>query len=168
MPEKSTLRIDGIGLTSPNRDVVAGTIKTNGTDVSTYGAELFIRTVTITSTGAGTAVTILSDAEVGTGRKVYVTDVYGCVAGATGWSGGSFTSMAVQDTNSSPVAFFTIPVADVNAANEKVFRQSTTVSVENAWVRMTGGTSGKGLVLVGNANAAAGSDVILTVIGHIA
>jgi hypothetical protein len=172
MPEKTSLSLNGIGLTSPNRDVVTGTAKNGTTDTAPNGVERFIRTVTLTSGAAAlTPVTILADAEVGTGRKVYVTDVFAAVAGTTAWaaSGGTLTGIVVRDKNSSPVEFVTWATADLTN-NARLWRQSTNVSVKDPWVEMSGGTSAKGLELVAYGSSPTGitgDSIILTVEGYI-
>jgi hypothetical protein len=172
MPEKTSLSLNGIGLTSPNRDVVAGTVKNAGVDIAPNGTELFTRTVTLASgSGALTPVSILADGEVGTGRKAYVTDIYGLIgSGAWAASGGTLTGVVVRDTNSSPVSFFTILTAALLSAG-RLFRQSSNVTVENAWIGMTGTTSGKGLEMVAYGSSPTGitgGTITLTVTGYIA
>lgn len=124
----------------------------------------FQRTVTITSAAAGTAVNIVLDSEVPTGKKVYLLGFRGQVAGGTLWA--TTATVKVQDTNGTPVDFITVAVAAMTA-NANIFANTTNVTPENAYMRNTGGTASKGLQLKGNANGT-GSDFIVTVYGYIA
>ena len=79
MPSNSSLRFDGLGLTNPVKDITVGTAFVGTTNLAPNGMEFFSRTVTITSAAAATPVSIIADAEVGTGRKVYVQQVIATV-----------------------------------------------------------------------------------------
>jgi hypothetical protein len=163
MPSNSSLRFDGLGLTNPVKDIRVGSAFVGTTNLAPNGVECFSRTVTITSAAAATPVSILADAEVGTGRKVYVQQVIATVGGATAWA--TTANVKVQDTNSSPVDFFTMLVAALGANARAVFGSAST-TIETAAGTMTGGTAGKGLQVVGNANGT-GSTLTVTVTGFI-
>lgn len=123
----------------------------------------FTKTATITSAAAATAVSVVADAEVGTGRIVHVTDVLARVNGTTGW--GTTATVKLQDTNGTPVDFVTYAVAALTN-QARVYLSSSNVTNENALSLNTGGTAGKGLQLKGNANGT-GSDLVVTVTGYI-
>lgn len=122
----------------------------------------FTRTVVLTSAAAGTAVSVVADAEVPAGFTPYVTDVSAKVSGGTLW--GTVTSVKVQDTNGTPVDFLTIAVAAL-AANAFLKPNSSNVTVENAMALNSGGTAGKGLQVKANANGT-GSDLYVTIVGY--
>lgn len=150
VPAGAVLRLNG--------DIQAGT----GSSTTSLGVP-FVRTATITSAAAATAVNILPDAAVGSTRKVYVTGVFARVNGATLWA--TTATVKVQDTNSSAVDFVTYAVAALTA-NTSVFTHTSNVTLESAYLLGTGGTLGKGLQLKGNANGT-GSPLVVTVTGYI-
>jgi hypothetical protein len=164
MSGKSTLRADGIGLINPARDITVGTAFVGTTNLAPNGMEFFSRTVTITSAAAATPVSILADGDVGTGRKVYVHQIIAVVGGGVAWA--TTANVKVQDTNSSPVDFFTMLVAALTA-NANISFASANTTMNAATIGMTGGTAGKGLQVVGNANGT-GSTLTVTVRGFIA
>lgn len=127
--------------------------------------ELFHVTGTLTSAAAGTAVNLIPDAQVGTGRKVYIHGYISRVNGATNWA--TTTSIKVQDTNGTAVDFVTIAVnAGTTNGNIRTVPGNANVTLEDAFANGSGGTAGKGLQIKGNANGT-GSDMIVTVWGLI-
>lgn len=124
----------------------------------------FVRTVTLTSAAAAAGISIITDAEVPAGRKVYITQFYANVAGATNWA--TTATVKIQDTNGTPVDFATFAVAAMTG-NSKLYMNTANVTDEVARIRMTGGTAAKGIRAIGDANGT-GSDFIVTVIGFIA
>lgn len=131
---------------------------------STVQGYPFVATGTITSTAAGTAVTLKSDVEIPAGSQVWVTAVQMLVNGATAWSGGSFTTLSIQDSNGTPVVFFNADAAALTGNAQLGFGTANTTGGAGV---VTGGTAGKGLQIKGNANAGAGSAVIVTVSGMV-
>jgi hypothetical protein len=121
----------------------------------------FTRTVTITSAAAVTAVDIIPDAEVPTGFVPFVTDFLGRVNGTTVWA--TTATVKIQDKNGTPVDFVTFAVAGMTS-QARLVPGSANVTLENAMSLGTGGTSGKGLQVKGDANGT-GSDFVLTVRG---
>lgn len=121
----------------------------------------FRKTVTITSAAATTAISIIADSELESDEKVYVDGFNGRVNGATVWA--TTANVKIQDT--SAVDFVTTLVADMTA-NARVYKDSTNTTFEDAASLGTGGTTGKGLQLVGDANGT-GSDYVVTVWGVI-
>lgn len=123
----------------------------------------FTATATITSAAAATAVTLIPDSAVPPGKKVYVTGFVGKVNGATLWA--TTASVKIQDSNGTPVDYFTMLVAALTA-NAEVRPGTTNVTSEAAYNLGTGGTAAKGLRLKGNANGT-GSSLVVTVTGYI-
>lgn len=126
----------------------------------------FVATATITSTAAGTAVSLKPDTAIPAGSKVYVTNFVAKVNGGTAWSGGSNTIVTIQDTNGTPVVFSTIAVAALTG-NAELRPGTSNVTSGAAFYLGTGGTAGCGLVVKGDANAGAGSDLTVTVSGLV-
>ena len=140
------------------------TIDNEAASVLALSGTPFRKTVTITSAAAATAVPILTDAQVGVGKKVYVNQVIGNVSGSTVWA--TTATVAVQDTAGSPVAGVTYAVAGMTA-NATLYLNTANVTVAAPISQGAGFTAGKGLNLKGNANGT-GSDFIVTVTGYIA
>ena len=126
-----------------------------------YGVP-FVKTVTITSAAAATAVPIIPDSAVPTGKKVYVTGFNGKVNGATVWA--TTATVAVQDT--AAVAGITCAVAAMTA-NALLGLNTANVTVAAPVSTGVGFTAAKGISLKGDANGT-GSDFIVTVTGFIA
>jgi autotransporter-associated beta strand protein len=131
-------------------------------DLFTLSGTPFRRTVTITSAAAATAIPILTDAEVGVGKKVYINQAIGNVAGATVWA--TTATVAIQDT--ADVAGITYAVAGMTA-NATLFPNTANVTLATVVSRGLGFTAGKGISVKGNANGT-GSDYVVTVTGFIA
>lgn len=123
----------------------------------------FRRTVTITSAAAATAVSIIADTELESDEKVYVDGFNGRVNGTTVW--GTTANVKIQDTNGTPVDFVTTLVADMTS-QARVYKDSANTTFEDAASLGSGGTAGKGLQIVGDANGT-GSDYVVTVWGVI-
>lgn len=123
----------------------------------------FVRTCTLTSAAAGTAVHCLADADVGAAQKVYLTYWHLNINGATAWA--TTATCTIQDTNGTPVVFETIAVA---AMTGNAFIQAATTNVTNAaaFLMGTGGTVAKGLDVKCNANGT-GSDAVFTISGFM-
>jgi hypothetical protein len=121
----------------------------------------FVRTVTLTSASAGTAVPVVADSEVPAGYAPYVTDFMARVNGTTPWA--TTATVKVQDTNGSPVDFATIAVAALTS-QARIYRSSANVTVEDAMSLGTGGTASKGLQVKGDVNGT-GSNLVLTITG---
>jgi hypothetical protein len=125
--------------------------------------ERFHETVTLSSAAAATAVSILSDARVGSERKVFVQGFVMKVDGVTAWA--TTANVKLQDTNASAVDFVTALVAALTG-NAVVVPGTANVTLEDAYSEGSGGTTGKGLQVKGNANGT-GSDLKVTVWGVI-
>ena len=127
--------------------------------------EICYATGTLTSAAAATPVVIIPEAQVGSGRKVYLWGYVSKVDGATNWA--TTANIKIQDTNGTAVDFVTITVnaATTNGNVETVVGMAN-VAMEDAFSEASGGTAGKGLQIVGNANGT-GSDLKITVWGII-
>ena len=119
---------------------------------------------TILSTAPTTPVTLLADAMVPAGKKIYVNYILITVNGATAWTTGY--NVVIQD--SSAVAAVTLATAQL-AGNAVIgaFGQ-TGVTASAAVLAQSGLTAGKGLQIVGSsASILAGSPLIVLVGGYI-
>lgn len=124
----------------------------------------FHKTAQITSAAAATAVPVLADSEVPTGKKVYVQGYISKVDGATDWA--TTATVKLQDTNGTPVDFVTFAVAAMTGNAIIGPWVSSNVTREDAYTEGSGGTASKGLQLKGDANGT-GSTFKVTVWGVI-
>ncbi len=122
---------------------------------------LFSRTVTLTSAAAATAVSIIADSEVPAGFTPYILNFRAQVNGGTPWA--TTATVKIQDTAGTPVDFVTFAVAGLTA-NAYLVDNTANVTLGTAYSLNTGGTAGKGLRVVGNANGT-GSNLVVTVVG---
>ena len=127
------------------------------------GGRFFKKTATLTSAAAAIPVHLLTDAEVGSGKKVYVSKIYFSVDGDTAWA--TTANVTLQDTAGTPVVGATVAVAGL-AANAMIDEGNTNVTLGEAIADGDGFTEGKGLDIAGNANGT-GSNLIVTVFGCI-
>lgn len=127
------------------------------------GGRFFKKTAKLTSAAAATPVHLLTDAEVGAGKKAYVSKVYMSVDGAVNW--GTTATVTLQDTAGSPVVGLTAAVAGLTA-NAMIDEGDTNVTLAAPIADGAGFTAAKGLDIAGNANGT-GSDLIVTVFGCI-
>lgn len=127
-------------------------------------SEFFHVTATMVSTAAATAVELLPASRVPATRKVFLSGYIVTVTGATDWT--TTATVKIQDTNGTPVDFVTIVGTELDNA-EIHYPGVTGDTSENAYKLGTGGTLGKGLQVLGNANAGAGSDIKITAWGVI-
>ena len=127
------------------------------------GGRFFKKTATLTSAAAATPVHLLTDAEVGAGKKAYVSKVYLSVDGAVDW--GTTATVTLQDTAGTPVVGLTAAVAGLTG-NAMIDEGNTNVTLAAPIADGAGFTAAKGLDIAGNANGT-GSDLIVTVFGCI-
>ena len=125
------------------------------------GGRFFKKTATLTSATAATPVHLLTDAEVGAGKKAYVSKIYFSVNGATNWA--TTATVTLQDT--AGVVGATVLVAGLTG-NAMFDEGGAKVTLGEAIADGNGFTAGKGLDIAGNANGT-GSDLIVTVFGCI-
>ncbi len=155
-------------------DATARSIGFEGIDLTGEGlttasapCQRFHRNGTITSAAAGTAVPIVTAAEVGTGRKIYIEGFLWKVNGATAWST-TMTVLNLQDDAGTPIVPFQIPIASLTGNMMGTMNSlpgaGTYVTTDSLY---TGLTAGKGLNLKADANAGAGSTIIWQCFGVI-
>lgn len=127
------------------------------------GGRFFKKTATLTSAAAATPVHLLTNVEVGAGKKAYVSKVYLSVDGADDWA--TTTNVTLQDTADTPVVGLTAAVAGLKG-NAMIDEGNTNVTLAAPIADGAGFTTAKGLDIAGNANGT-GSDLIVTVFGCI-
>lgn len=155
MYEKTQAGVNSSGITQIKTVPMWGQ---SPTYINTTNVITFSRTATLTSAAAATGVTLIADSEVPVGYVPYMTNFRAKVDGATVW--GTTATVKVQDTNGTPVDFITMAVAALTA-NAFVKDNTTNVTAEAAYAKNTGGTAGKGIRVIGNANGT-GSDLVVT------
>ena len=127
------------------------------------GGRFFKKTATLTSAAAATPVHLLTAAEVGAGKKAYISKMYFSVDGATAW--GTTATVTVQDTAASPVVGATVAVAGLTA-NAMIDEGNTNVTLAAPVADGAGFTTAKGIDIAANANGT-GSNLLVTVFGCI-
>lgn len=136
--------------------------------------EYFEATATITALLAGTAVpfilsngasTPLDAAYVGTGRTLTITGFRIAVSGATAWSGGTGTKVEIQDTSNTVV--FTALSAALTASTVIATQVANTTPGAALLTGNGAITAARGLILKGDNNYGAGSDIKVFVCGTI-
>lgn len=157
------LRAGGLSADTEGRAIIADGFFSVAKERSAFAEAKFHVTGTITSAAAATAVTLIADADVPTGKKIYVQGFIAKVDGATVWA--TTATVKIQDSNSSAVGFVTMAVAALTG-NAVVGPHVADITCEDAFSEGTGGTASKGLQLKGNANGT-GSDLKVTVWGII-
>ena len=135
--------------------------------IVTANAELagrvFKKTATLTSAAAATPVHLLTDAEVGAGKKAYVSKIFFSVDGGVNWA--TTATVTLRDTAASPVVGATVAVAGL-VANAMIDEGNTNVTLAAPVADGAGFTTAKGLDIAGNANGT-GSNLLVTVFGCI-
>ncbi len=126
----------------------------------------FKRTATLTSAAAGTAVHVLTDADVGS-KTAYIMGAILKVDGSTAWTDSTGTIVKIQDTADTPVVGLTYGKAELKG-NAVLVLGSTGVTIGDAVAEGTGFTAAKGLDIIADANFAAGDNIKITVFGYLA
>ena len=121
------------------------------------GGRSFMKKAVLTSAAAATPVPLLTDVEVGSGKKAYVSKIYFSVNGATKWA--TTANVTLQDT--AGVVGATVAVAGL-IANAMIDEGDTNVTLAAPIADGAGFTTAKGLDITGDANGT-GSDLIVTV-----
>lgn len=119
-------------------------------------------TGTLTSAAAATPVIIIADATVGAGKKIYLQSFWITVNGGTDWA--TTSTLSIQDT--SGVEFAQIPIAALTGNAQQMLAPSVGFTFRSPFLLGTGGTTGKGIQVVGNANGT-GSDAVITIWGNV-
>ena len=127
------------------------------------GGRFFKKTATLKSADAATKVHLLTDAEVGDGKKAYVSKIFFSVDGETNWA--TTTTVTLQDTEGTPVVGATVGVAGLTG-NAMIDEGDTNVTLAAPIADGAGFTTAKGLDIVGDKNGT-GSDLLVTVFGCI-
>lgn len=125
------------------------------------GERPFVRTCTITSAAAASAVTCLTDAQVGSGKKAYLAGWHAKVNGATAWA--TVATCQIKDTAAIAVPMVTLAVAALTG-NAFIADHSSDVTQESAYALGSGTTASKGLQLQCDVNGT-GSNLVVTLYG---
>ena len=125
------------------------------------GGRLFKKTATLTAAAAATPVHILTAAEVGAGKKAYISQIFASVDGGTAW--GTAATVSIQDTAASPVVGATFAVSALTANAMVQLADATLLAPVADGV---GFTAAKGIDVVANANGT-GSNLLVTVFGCV-
>ena len=126
----------------------------------------FRKTVTLKAADATTAVSIIDDAAVGTGKCVYITGFYANVSDNEAWDGDG-NNVIVRDRAAPPVAAITLAKATALSANAQSMFGSNGVTLGDGIKEGTGMTEAKGIEIVGDGAFTAGDDLIVTITGFI-
>lgn len=140
-----------------------GGIETSVDEVRAAGVPFFA-TATLTAAAAGTAVHVVPEADVPSGKKIHILDVVLNVSGATAWTDSTATVVKLQDTAGTPVVAATYAKAGLtgNAVLGKIGANITA----GADIKTGSGlTAEKGLDIAGDADFTAGSDILVSVYG---
>ena len=117
-------------------------------------------TGTLTSAAAATAVTLITDAKVGLGRKIVYVDAQFAVNGSTSWT----TTAYVKVQDSAATEYSRVLVASLtDTAFGRIGQTPKTAQAAGAgFTGLTGLGTGKGLQIVADANGGAGSDLVVS------
>ena len=139
-------------------------LETIVTGITAKSGVWFKRTATLTSSAAGTAVHVLTDADVGS-KTAYLMGAILKVDGATAWTDNTATVVKIQDTNGT--VGLTYAKANLQG-NAVLVLGSTGVTIGNAVADGTGFTAAKGLDIIADANFTAGDNIKITIFGYMA
>jgi hypothetical protein len=114
------------------------------------------------SADSATPISLLTDEEVGTGRQVHITGMTLVVDGAVAWSGGTGSTVIIQDT--ADVAGVTFAVADLKASTSL---NLTGATLADGVKLGTGLTAGKGIEIAADAAFTTGSTIKVMVNGYL-
>lgn len=126
------------------------------------GVEFFFKTVTLNPLTAATAVNIIPDAQVGATRAPCILGYAFHINGATAWSGGTGTLVALTDTAGTSIISL---AAAILTANNVVETKVANVTYSANFIATRQGTSGLGLQIKADNNFGAGSPIIAMVYG---
>ena len=126
----------------------------------------FRKTATLTAADAGTAVHVLTDADVGS-KTAYLLGAILKVDGPTAWTDDNAAIVKIQDTNGTPVVGLTYAKAELKG-NAVLVLGSAGVTIGDAVADGTGFTAAKGLDIIADANFAAGDNIKVTIYGYMA
>jgi len=143
--------------------------RTDITEIKSLSGIPFHRVITLLSASAGTAVDILTDAEVtaiGAAAVVYVTSLLLKVDGATAWTDSTGTIVTVQDTEASPVVGASYAKTQL-VGNAILNLTDTGVTLTGPISTGVGFTAGAGIVAIADSDFDAGSNMKIMVSGYI-
>jgi len=126
----------------------------------------FTATATLTAAAAATPVDIVATASVPAGKKIYITEMLMAVNGGTAWTDVTATIVTIQDKAGAPVLALTAAKAQLTA-NAVLALTSTGITLAAPVITGVGMTAAVGLTIKGDANFAAGSDIVVTISGFI-
>ncbi len=110
-----------------------------------------------------TGITLIDASLLESDESIYITHIVVRNTGATAWTDSIATKVSLQDTNSSPVVVVDIAKAAITDA--------AVICIDTANVTkgagLSGLTAGKGLIAKPDASFAAGTDLLITVMGYI-
>lgn len=148
----------GTGITVTNAD---GSV-TISLDFSVLTSIPFNVSATLTSATAATAIQLLADlaslSPALAARQVFLEGFLARVDGGTAWT--TTTAVTIQDSAGTPNSLVTIPVANLTA-NATLGPWTSGITLQPTFVRGVGCAAGKGLKIVGDVNAGAGSNLIV-------
>jgi len=126
----------------------------------------FRKTATLTSAATGTAVHVLTDADVGS-KTAYPLGAILKVDGETAWTDSTGTIVKIQDTDDIPVVGLTYAKAQLTG-NAVLVPGMTGVTIGDPIAEGAGFTATKGISVVADSNFDAGSDIKVTIFGYLA
>ncbi len=152
-------------VTQATAQVALATTQANNAAASALSAAMqFSKKVDLAAATAGTPVEILSDAAVGAGKKVYITNMLLSVGGATAWTDVTATVVTIQDS----AAVLALSVAKAQlTGNAQLGLLSAGVTLATPIRTGVGLTAFKGITVKADANFGAGSTITVTVTGEI-
>lgn len=165
--DTGTVTLKGAAANSSVVTLGAGAIGLAGSntgDECTLSGVPFFMVKTLTAASAATPVAILTDVQVGAGKKVYIDNVLLNVAGGTAWTDATATIVTIQDT--AAVVGATYAKAQLTG-NAIICLIQAGITLAAPVLTGVGFTTAKGISIVGNGNFAAGSNIIVTVTGFI-
>lgn len=126
----------------------------------------FTATATLTAAAAATPVDIVAAASVPASKKIYITNMLLAVNGGTAWTDVTATVVTIQDSAGAPVLALTAAKAQLTA-NAVLNLTSTGITLAAPIITGVGLTAQQGITIKGDANFAAGSDIVVTISGFI-
>lgn len=129
-----------------------------------FAGQPFFKQVTLAK-GDSAGQILLTDDEVGAGRKAYVMGFSICLTGATAWTDVTATKLTIRDNNSSPVVIAEAAKAQLTA-NARLLNAVTGITL-GAGIQAGALTAEKGIKIIPDAVFAAGSDIVAAVWGYI-
>ncbi len=140
---------------------------TNTGDECGLSGRPFFVTKAIEATAASTAIHFITDANVGAGKKAYVSNILLTVSGADAWVDGTATIVTIQDTEGTAGSIGATFAKAQLTGSAVLGMFSTGCTLSNIILQGTGFTTGKGLDIVGDNTFSTGSTIYCTLSGYI-